>query len=64
MMTTLDAMTEATRAGFKVERSDNSEGFVVITPKRPRHPSETHGDYKTEERAWFGACLMARDLAD
>jgi hypothetical protein len=56
-----DAITEATRAGFKVEKSDDTPGWLVITPKRPRRPSETHGDFTSEDRAWMAACAMSRD---
>lgn len=62
-MTLLDAMNEATRAGFTVFYSSETEtrGWWVSAPKRPRVPAAEHGVFKSETRAWFAACSMARD---
>ena len=56
-----DAITRATREGYKVSFSDDPEtrGWWITTPKRPRHPPEEHGAFKDETRAWMAAALMA-----
>lgn len=56
-----EAINAATREGFKVWHSTEEEtrGWWVTSPKRPRRPSEDHGTFKTEERAWFAAASMA-----
>ena len=51
---------EAQRAGFKVEPNER-DAWSIITPARPRRPSETLGDYKSAERAWMAAALTARE---
>ena len=35
------------------------DGYVIITPARPRHPSQELGAYKTEQQAWRGAARLA-----
>lgn len=61
-MTLLDAMTAATRKGYKVSYAqEDCGGWWITTPKRPRHASEEHGSFKTEARAWFCAALMASE---
>lgn len=59
-MTLSDAITAATREGFKVWKSDDPEtaGWWITTPKRPRRPPEDHGTFKSETRAWFAAASM------
>jgi hypothetical protein len=59
-----EAINTASREGFKVRYSDDPEtlGWWVTTPKRPRHPSEEHGAFKDETRAWMAAALMANSL--
>ena len=61
-MTLQDAINQATREGFKVRReADDPEtrGWWIIAPKRFRRPSEEHGVYRDETRAWMAAALMA-----
>lgn len=62
-----DAMTiaqfalEAQRVGFTLE--EDSEGlFWIITPARPRRPSERLGTYKSSDRAWMAAAFTARQF--
>lgn len=50
---------DAQRAGFTLE--EDTEGlFWIITPARPRRPSERLGTYKTSDRAWMAAASTAR----
>lgn len=64
-MTLQDAIAAATRAGFKVRFEDDPDtmGWWIITPRLPRRPSEKHGAFRDEARAWFAAASMAHDLA-
>lgn len=60
-MVLAEAITTATRAGFKVHHSDDAEtrGWWITTPKRPRRPSEEQGTFKDETRAWMAAASLA-----
>lgn len=58
-MTLHDAISQATRLGYRVSHDPEYNGFVITTPKRPRRPSETLASWRTEERAWRAAALMA-----
>jgi hypothetical protein len=49
----------AMRAGYSVEQDDGDGWWWVITPKRPRRPSETLGVYKDHRAAWRGAALLS-----
>lgn len=51
----------AQRAGFTVTRDDDAGDWWVTTPARPRRPSETLGSYKTSERAWMAAAMLAQE---
>lgn len=55
---------DAQRKGFSVAPNDDETGWLVLVPARPRRPAQELGDYKTHERAWSAACLIARDLPD
>lgn len=58
-MTTAQFALEAQREGFKVE--EDAEGlFWIITPARPRRPSERLGAYSNADRAWMAAASTAR----
>ena len=57
-MTLLDAITEASKAGYRIHQDE--DGWWVTTPKRPRRPSEVLGSHHDEARAWFAACSMSR----
>lgn len=57
-MTLQDAITRATREGFKVWHDAETAGWWLTTPKRPRRPPEDHGVFKDETRAWFAAASM------
>jgi hypothetical protein len=59
-MTLLDCITAATGQGYKVEHRDDWDGWIVITPKRPRKPSEELGSHKTERTAWVAAAFLAQ----
>lgn len=62
--TWLDYINEASRAGYRVEESEEHGGWVYITPKRPRRPSETMaGGFKTSEQAWRAAAGAAFNSA-
>jgi hypothetical protein len=58
--TRADMILRAQQAGYRVEESkEDYGGWLVITPSAPRRPSQTLGAYKTAERAWMGAALLA-----
>lgn len=48
---------EAQRKGFTVTEGDT--GWLVHVPARPRHPANAQGDFKTSDRAWMAAALLA-----
>jgi hypothetical protein len=52
---------DAMRKGFQVISNEDNTGWLVVLPARPRRPSETRGEYASSDRAWMGACLIARD---
>jgi hypothetical protein len=62
MKTAAQFALEAQQAGFHVELNER-KAWSIITPARPRRPSETLGDYKTSERAWMAAALTAKEFA-
>lgn len=57
-MTLQEAMTKATREGFKVWYDEETRGWWLTTPKRPRRPPEDHGAFKDETRAWMAAASL------
>jgi hypothetical protein len=60
-MTTWDDFINAARGkGWKVQWREAVEGYVIITPKAPRRPSEELGWYTEERAAWRGAAACAR----
>lgn len=60
-MTTAQFALEAQQAGFALEE-DSGGLFWIITPARPRRPSERLGTYATSDRAWMAAALTARQF--
>ena len=48
----------AQRAGYTT-RKDEDGLWWVVTPARPRRPSEELGAYVNERAAWHGAALLA-----
>jgi hypothetical protein len=58
MSTWLELINEASAKGYRVSFSDEHEGWIITTPKRPRRPSEELGSYKDESAAWRGAALI------
>lgn len=54
-------IAEAQRKGFSVIPNEDDTGWLVSLPARPRLPAHTQGEFKTPERAWAVACLIARE---
>jgi hypothetical protein len=51
---------EAQRKGFGVVAAEGNEGWWQVTvPARPRLPAHVQGDFKSSERAWSVAALLA-----
>jgi hypothetical protein len=57
-----DLIARAVVAGFKVEYSEELDGWELITPARPRHPSQALGVYPDSRTAWHDAVLLASQL--
>jgi hypothetical protein len=58
-MTWQDYIDKAFLAGWRVRWCDDVEGFTIISPSRPRHPSMSLGHYRNERDAWRGAANLA-----
>lgn len=54
----------AQRKGFHVVPNDDGTGWLVSCPAKPRMPGHTQGDFKTSDRAWAAACLLALEWPD
>lgn len=52
---------EAQRKGFGVLQNDDNSGWLVSVPSRPRLPAHTQGEFKSSDRAWSAACLIATE---
>ncbi|MCP3400387.1 hypothetical protein [Bradyrhizobium sp. CCGB20] len=50
----------ATGKGWKVAWREAVEGYVIITPKAFRRPSEELGHYTEERAAWRAAANLCR----
>jgi hypothetical protein len=50
---------DAQRKGFHV--SDDSDGWWVHVPARPRYPANVQGTFKTSDRAWMAAASLAAE---
>jgi hypothetical protein len=61
-MTIAQFALEAQHAGFALEE-DDAGLFWIITPARPRRPSERLGTYGNSDRAWMAAALTAQEFA-
>jgi hypothetical protein len=55
-----DLINEARGAGWKVAWREAVEGYVIITPKAPRRPSEELGHYTEERAAWRATANLHR----
>jgi hypothetical protein len=60
MQTWQEWIDHACGAGWKVAWREALQGFVIITPKAPRRPSEELGHYTEERAAWRGAANLCR----
>jgi hypothetical protein len=61
MTTVAEFALEAQRAGFRIE--EDEEGLLwIITPARPRRPSQRLGSYTNSDRAWMAAACTARQF--
>jgi hypothetical protein len=49
--------------GFKVQWREALEGYVIITPKAFRRPSEEFGWFPDERAAWKSAAFMCHKRA-
>jgi hypothetical protein len=59
MTTVAQYALEAQQAGFRIE--EDAEGLLwIITPARPRRPSQRLGSYTNSDRAWMAAASTAR----
>jgi hypothetical protein len=47
--------------GFRVEHSDEYDGWVILVPRKPRLPAHVQGSFKTADRAWVAAASLAKD---
>jgi hypothetical protein len=52
-----DFINAAAAKGYSVEHRDY--GWIIVTPKAFRRPSEEQGAYKSERAAWRGAAFLA-----
>jgi hypothetical protein len=64
MLTKIDQRSQlildAQRKGFQVYEDDGTPSWwLVSVPARPRLPAHTQGAFKTSDRAWSVACLLA-----
>jgi hypothetical protein len=57
----MQLIIEAQGKGFGVVENEDGNGWLVTVPSRPRLPAHTQGDFKTSDRAWSAACLIALD---
>lgn len=60
----MDRMTlilEAQRKGFQVLQSDDGNDWLVSVPAKPRYPANVQGSFKTSDRAWSVAALLAME---
>jgi hypothetical protein len=53
---------EAQRKGFTTRRSEEHEGWLVITPARPRRPTQELGSFKDQRAAWRSAAYLAQEF--
>lgn len=49
--------------GFKVAWREELQGYVYITPKAPRRPSEELGPFANQRAAWKAAAFAAHKRA-
>lgn len=61
MTSMLLLIAEAQRKGFSILQTDDGNGWLVSVPAKPRVPANIQGEFKTHERAWAAACLIARE---
>jgi hypothetical protein len=54
-------IADAQRKGFAVVPNEDETGWLIVVPARPRNPLHMQGEFRTPERAWMTACLIARD---
>lgn len=59
----LDLINAASGQGYRVTYSEDAEGWIITTPKRPRRPSQELGTYKSEDAAWRCAAFLAHQEA-
>jgi hypothetical protein len=52
---------EAIAKGFSVIPTEDNTAWLVAVPAKPRMPAHEQGEFKTPDRAWSVACLIARD---
>jgi hypothetical protein len=57
-------IADAQRKGFAVVPNEAETGWLIVVPARPRNPMHTQGEFRTPERAWMTACLIAADYPD
>lgn len=54
-----ELIDHAARQGYYVRQLEEGEGFVVVTPKGFRRPSQELGTFKDERAAWRSAAHLA-----
>lgn len=55
-------IADAQRAGFEVKENEDGTGWLVVTPRAFRSPSQELGDYPTRDRAWMGAANILQQM--
>jgi hypothetical protein len=56
----LELINAASARGYRVAFDEESEGWIITTPKAPRRPSVDLGTYSDQQAAWRGAALLAQ----